>query len=83
MRRAGKAPSSTIPIGRFDVRSFLTNIADGATVAANADLALRGIAFDGGYGIADVIVSADGGATWIAAALGEDLGKNGYPLHCP
>jgi sulfite dehydrogenase (cytochrome) subunit A len=71
----GKAPSSTIPIGRFDVRSFLTNVADGATVAANADLALHGIAFDGGYGITDVVVSADGGATWIGAELGEDLGK--------
>ena len=74
----GKAPASTIPIGRFDVRSFLTNIADGATVAANADLALRGVAFDGGYGITDVVVSADGGATWIAAALGEDLGKYSF-----
>ena len=29
----GKAPTSTIPIGRFNVRSFLTSIADGATVA--------------------------------------------------
>ena len=74
----GKAPASTIPIGRFDVRSFLTNIADGATVAANADLALRGVAFDGGCGITDVVVSADGGATWIAAALGEDLGKYSF-----
>ena len=74
----GKAPASSVPIGRFDVRSFLTNIADGATVAANADLALRGIAFDGGYGITDVVVSADGGATWIGAALGEDLGKYSF-----
>ena len=74
----GKAPSSTIPIGRFDVRSFLTNVADGASFAANADLALRGIAFDGGYGISDVVVSADGGATWIGAELGEDLGKYSF-----
>ena len=74
----GETPSSTIPIGRYDVRSFLTNIADGATVAANTDLALRGIAFDGGYGITDVVVSADGGATWIGAALGEDLGKYSF-----
>ncbi len=74
----GKAPASSVPIGRFDVRSFLTNIADGASVAANADLALRGVAFDGGYGITDVVVSADGGATWIGAALGEDLGKYSF-----
>jgi sulfite dehydrogenase (cytochrome) subunit A len=74
----GKAPASTVPIGRFDVRSFLTNIADGASVAANTELALRGIAFDGGYGITDVVVSADGGATWIGASLGEDLGKYSF-----
>ena len=47
----GKAPTSTVPIGRFNVRSFLTNIAEGATVHANSNLNLRGIAFDGGYGI--------------------------------
>ncbi len=74
----GKAPASTTPISRFNVRSFLTNIADGATVAANADLGLRGIAFDGGYGISDVAVSSDGGATWIGATLGEDLGKYSF-----
>ena len=74
----GKAPSSTVPIGRFDVRSFLTNIVDGATVKANSDLALRGIAFDGGYGISDVAVSADDGRTWTEATLGEDLGKYSF-----
>jgi sulfite dehydrogenase (cytochrome) subunit A len=74
----GKAPTSTTPINRFNVRSFLTNIADGATIKANADLVLRGIAFDGGYGISDVVVSPDGGATWIAATLGEDLGRYSF-----
>ena len=74
----GKAPASTTPIKRFNVRSFLTDIAEGATVKANADLDLRGIAFDGGYGISDVVVSPDGGATWIAATLGEDLGKYSF-----
>src|SRR5271166_4020959 len=65
----GKAPTSSTPINRFNVRSFLTNIADGATAAANAGINLRGIAFDGGYGISDVVVSPDGGATWVAATL--------------
>jgi sulfite dehydrogenase (cytochrome) subunit A len=74
----GKAPSSTVPIGRFNVRSFLTNIADGATVPANKDVALRGIAFDGGQGISDVAVSADGGKTWMDAALGDDLGPYSF-----
>jgi sulfite dehydrogenase (cytochrome) subunit A len=74
----GKAPASTVPIGRFDVRSFLTNIADGATVPANKEVSLRGIAFDGGQGISDVAVSADGGKSWIMAALGDDLGPYSF-----
>jgi sulfite dehydrogenase (cytochrome) subunit A len=74
----GKAPASTVPIGRFNVRSFLTNIADGATVAADKEISIRGIAFDGGYGISDVVVSADGGATWFETALGEELGKYSF-----
>src|SRR5271157_5299276 len=74
----GKAPASTVPIGRFNVRSFLTNIADGATVAADKDVSLRGIAFDGGQGISDVAVSADNGKTWIEATLGDDLGPYSF-----
>ena len=74
----GKAPSSTVPIGRYNVRSFLTNIAEGATVAADKDLSLRGIAFDGGYGISDVVVSTDGGKSWVEADLGENLGKYSF-----
>ena len=74
----GKAPASTVPIGRLDVRSFITNLQDGAMVAANHDLLVRGIAFDGGYGIADVSVSSDEGRIWMAATLGEDLGKYAF-----
>jgi sulfite dehydrogenase (cytochrome) subunit A len=74
----GKAPSSTVPIGRFNVRSFLTSIADGATIPANKDVGLRGIAFDGGQGISDVVVSTDGGKTWSEAALGDDLGPYSF-----
>jgi hypothetical protein len=74
----GKVPASTAPIGRFNVRSFLTNVADRATVVAIEDFGLRGIAFDGGYGISDVTVSADDGKSWIGATLGEDLGKYSF-----
>lgn len=74
----GKAPANTIPINRFDVRSFLTSHADGASVRAGEDTPLRGIAFDGGFGITDVTVSSDGGRSWIGTKLGEDLGKYSF-----
>jgi sulfite dehydrogenase (cytochrome) subunit A len=73
----GTAPKATIPINRFDVRSFITNIADGAKVKAG-NTALKGIAFDGGSGIKDVAVSVDGGKTWEQARLGKDLGKYSF-----
>jgi len=70
----GGKPERTRPIGRLNVRSFLTSHADGARVRAGR-VPLRGIAFDGGSGIAKVEVSADGGASWQRTALGEDLGR--------
>ncbi len=70
----GTVPKATIPIAKFTVRSFITNVVDGAKVQAG-ETSLKGIAFDGGSGIKDVSVSSDGGQTWISAKLGKDLGK--------
>jgi hypothetical protein len=36
---------------------------------------VRGIAWDGGYGISRVDVSSDGGKIWHAASLGADGGR--------
>jgi hypothetical protein len=72
------APASTVPISRFDVRSFITSVRDNDTVGAGKPFTLRGIAFDGGYGIRDVSVSVDGGRTWTSAALSRDLGKYSF-----
>ncbi|WP_457107739.1 SorA family sulfite dehydrogenase catalytic subunit [Methylobacterium sp. P5_C11] len=73
----GKASDKTVPIGRFNVRSFVTNLTDGANVkAGTADL--RGIAFDGGSGIKLVEVSIDNGKSWVPAKLGQDLGRYSF-----
>lgn len=74
----GTAPKATIPINRFTVRSFITNISDGAKVRAGATTPLRGIAFDGGTGIKEVAVSSDGGKSWEQAKLGKNLGKYSF-----
>jgi sulfite dehydrogenase (cytochrome) subunit A len=73
----GTAPKATIPINRFTVRSFITNITDGAEVKAGTTM-LKGIAFDGGNGIKEVAVSTDGGKSWQSAKLGKDLGKYSF-----
>jgi hypothetical protein len=64
----------TSPITEIVVNSLITSPTDGARVAA-AGFGVSGIAWDGGHGIAGVDVSTDGGATWAAATLGQDLGR--------
>jgi sulfite dehydrogenase (cytochrome) subunit A len=73
----GGAEKSTRPISRLNVRSFITNLADGASVKAGK-LQLRGLAFDGGAGIKNVSVSSDDGASWISATLGRDYGNYAF-----
>jgi sulfite dehydrogenase len=73
----GTAPKATIPINRYTVRSFITNVADGAKLKAGS-ATLKGIAFDGGKGIKEVAVSIDGGQNWTPAKLGKDLGKYSF-----
>ncbi|MFJ1255203.1 molybdopterin-dependent oxidoreductase [Cupriavidus sp. CuC1] len=74
----GTAPTRTVPINRFNVRSFITSVADGARLQTGRQTVLRGIAFDGGYGIDEVALSTDGGRTWRAAQLGKDLGRYSF-----
>ena len=74
----GTTPNATIPINRFNVRSFITNVARDAKLKAHKAITLRGIAFDGGKGIKEVAVSTDNGATWTLAKLGRDLGKYSF-----
>ncbi len=71
----GTAPKKTIPINRMTTRSLIIDPENGTILKANAATEISGIAFSGGYGIKEVIVSADGGRTWEEARLGKDLGK--------
>jgi DMSO/TMAO reductase YedYZ molybdopterin-dependent catalytic subunit len=75
----GTAPSATAPIGRFNVRSFITSLRDESTVPSGRTTMVRGIAFDGGRGISEVAFSADGGKTWQPAKLGANHGR--YSFH--
>ncbi len=75
---AGAPAGKTVPIGRLNVRSFITNLTDGAKVAAGRPTLVRGIAFDGGSGIKEVKFSADDGKTWTGVELGPDLGRHSF-----
>ena len=74
----GTSPARTTPIGRFNVRSFITSLQTGGKVPAGHETVVRGIAFDGGYGVSEVAFSSDGGQTWNAARMGKDLGRYSF-----
>lgn len=71
----GTAQKETIPINRMTTRSLIVEPAKEASLRVNKPVEIMGIAFSGGYGIRDVIVSVDGGRTWKEARLGKDMGK--------
>ena len=74
----GSTAPKTRPIGRYDVRSFITSLADGDKITVGQRMRIRGIAFDGGAGIETVEFSSDGGNTWTEATLGEDYGNYSF-----
>jgi sulfite dehydrogenase len=75
---AGAKPDKTVPISRLNVRSFITSVADGARLKVNEPVRLRGIAFDGGHSLREVLISTDGGQSWRETELGQDLGKYSF-----
>lgn len=74
----GQKPRQTLPINRMTVRSFITSVRDGDTVTGGQRYTVKGIAFDGGYGISRVLFSSDGGHQWREARLGKNHGKYSF-----
>ncbi|HSU77488.1 MAG TPA: molybdopterin-dependent oxidoreductase, partial [Burkholderiales bacterium] len=62
------------PITTMVVNSLITSIRNGQRVPRGKPLEIRGVAWDGGAGIAKVEVSTDG-TSWTAARLAKDLGR--------
>ncbi|MFO0578049.1 MAG: molybdopterin-dependent oxidoreductase [Polyangia bacterium] len=67
-----------VPIGRMPVRSFLITPDGGSKLLPRVPVALKGIAFSGRERITRIEWSADGGASWQPARLGEDLGRHAF-----
>ena len=66
---------TTTPITEMVVNSLITAPLDGEQVRSGSRVTVSGLAWDAGYGITTVEVSDDGGKSWRAAQLGEDLGR--------
>jgi len=63
------------PITEMVVNSLIANLTSGQRVTVGQPFVVKGMAWDGGRGIAQVDVSADGGQSWRSAKLGADLGR--------
>jgi Mo-co oxidoreductase dimerisation domain/Oxidoreductase molybdopterin binding domain len=74
----GQTGFKTVPINRMVPRSFVTNVKDGDTVRSGATVPLRGIAFGGDCGVAQVDISTDRGQSWQKTSLGRDEGKYSF-----
>ncbi|MGZ8191319.1 MAG: molybdopterin-dependent oxidoreductase [Methylococcaceae bacterium] len=66
---------TNMPITEIVVNSLITNLQDGQTLPDAKPLEIKGVAWDGGNGIAKVEVSTDDGISWHQAALKQDYGR--------
>jgi DMSO/TMAO reductase YedYZ molybdopterin-dependent catalytic subunit len=74
-RFVSQETDTNTPITEMVVSSLITNPSPGQRFEVGAALEVKGVAWDGGFGIAAVEVSIDGGDSWRAAELGPDLGR--------
>src|SRR6266496_3104313 len=72
---ASQVTDANEPITEMVVNSIITNLTPGQRVPVRRAFVVKGVARDGGRGIAGVDVSADGGQSWRSAVLGTDYGR--------
>ncbi|NIX75952.1 molybdopterin-dependent oxidoreductase [Microvirga terricola] len=69
---------ASTPITEMVVNSVITAPAAGDAVRMGSTLTVKGVAWDGGYGITSVEVSTDEGQSWARATLGPDVGRYSF-----
>lgn len=67
--------ATNTPITEMVVNSVITSLRDGEAVKRGQPLTVKGVAWDGGYGISRVDISTDEGKSWSQAELGPDSGR--------
>jgi len=74
-RFVSQETADNTPITEIMVNDLITSPTPGQKLVPRQPLTVSGIAWDGGYGIQSVEVSADSGASWQPANLGADGGR--------
>jgi sulfoxide reductase catalytic subunit YedY len=73
-----KYVTDTKPIGDMNVKSLIGYPTSKTVVESGSNVLLKGIAFDGGSGIRDVLISIDNGISWENAYLKEEISKYAF-----
>lgn len=74
----GTMPEKTRPVKALKIKSVIAAPSADAVVHKGSRVEMTGVAFDSGLGIKEVLVSVDGGATWVSAHLDKSLGKYAF-----
>jgi len=68
----------TKPITNMNVKSVIGYPENGMQVYHNSHIVIRGVAFDDGHGIREVLISTDNGKTWEESLLKQEGGRYAY-----
>ena len=63
----------TKPITTMNVKSYIGYPTSNTQITANSNVLVKGVAFDSGHGIKEVLISLNGGKTWENAELESEL----------
>ena len=66
------------PIAAMKVKSVIGYPTPNTVIKKGSKVQVQGVAFDEGYGIKEVMISMDGGKTWVATKLEKDAGKYAF-----
>jgi sulfoxide reductase catalytic subunit YedY len=69
---------TTKPITNMNVKSVIGYPENDMQVYHNSHIVIRGVAFDDGHGIREVLISTDDGKTWDTALLKQEGGRYAY-----
>ncbi len=70
--------SKTKPITTMNIKSIIGYPTSNTIINANSNVTLKGIAFDSGHGIKEVLISVNNGKTWDNAELDKELSSYAF-----
>jgi len=68
----------TKPITTMNIKSVIGYPTSKTKINVNSNVTLKGVAFDSGHGIKEVLISLDAGKTWQKSKLGKELSLHAF-----